>query len=280
VITTEAAIPLGEATAEEEFGGKAVQLGEAIRAGLPVPPGVALGAHLVETVARGNPDARAALATVRARLEGPLAVRSSCIGEDSSSASFAGQHETTLGVHTTEELVEAVGAVRRSGSSPEAHGYRRRLGLGDQARMAVVVQRLVDAEVAGVLFTRHPVSGADERLVEAAWGLGESVVQGSVTPDRYRLARDGAVLDRTAGRKAHAVRARPGGTIAEPVEGDRVGALCLDDDALAALHRLALRCEESFPGPSDIEWAFAGGALWLLQRRPLTGLGWASTPVS
>jgi pyruvate,water dikinase len=273
VIASDAAIPLAQATAEEEFGGKAVQLGAAIRAGFPVPPGVALRAELVAAIVADEPGARAALAGIRGSLEGPLAVRSSSIGEDSASASFAGQHETRLGVRTVVQLADAVCAVWGSGRSAEAAGYRRRLGLGEPGRMALVVQQLIEAEVAGVLFTRHPVSGADERVIEAAWGLGESVVEGGVTPDRFRVARDGTVLERTAGRKEHAVRVTSdGSTVAEPVRGERVGAPCLDDEAIAALHRLALRCEESFEGPSDIEWALARRRVWLLQRRPLTAI--------
>lgn len=110
--------------------------------------------------------------------------------------------------------------------------------------MGVVVQRLLDPEVSGVLFTRHPVTGADERVIEATWGLGEAVVQGLVTPDRYRLSPAGEVLESSPGRKQVAIRARPDTAPAsEPV---------------ANLHSLARRCEETFEGPSDIEWAFAG----------------------
>jgi pyruvate, water dikinase len=273
VIASYAVSPLAEARSEREFGGKAAQLGAAIRAGLPVPAGVALAAEFVAAVVAGDSAARAALAGVRGSLEGPLAVRSSGVGEDSARASFAGQHDTSLGVSTIEQLAQAVAVVGRSACSAEALAYRRRLGLDQQPRMGVVIQQLLDAEVAGVLFTRHPMTGADERLLEAAWGLGESVVAGIVTPDRYRLARSGEVLERTPGRKQHAIRARPGGsTAAEPVARDRVWALCLGDAELAALHRLALRCEQAFEGPSDIEWALADGCVWLLQRRPLTGV--------
>jgi pyruvate,water dikinase len=115
------------------------------------------------------------------------------------------------------------------------------------------------------------VSGADERLIEAAWGLGESVVQGIVTPDLYRLSRRGEVLERTAGRKERAIRSLPdGSTAAKPVSPRLVDALCLTDAELSSLHALALGCEESFERPSDIEWALAGGVVHLLQRRRIT----------
>jgi pyruvate,water dikinase len=211
------------------------------------------------------------VSALRDSLDGPLAVRSSCVGEDSATASFAGQHLTCLNVRSADELVGAVGAVWQSGCSESALAYRAKLGLEGEPRMGVVVQRLLEPEASGVLFTRHPVTGADERVVEATWGLGEAVVQGLVTPDLYRFGRDGEVLERTAGRKDFAIRAQPDGSTAqEPVAAELVDALCLDDSELASLHALASQCEGAFEGPSDIEWAFADGAVHLLQRRSIT----------
>ena len=180
------AVALGDACDEDDLGGKAVQLGAAIRAGVPVPDGMALPAALVAAVAAGDPAAVAELSVVRDFLPGPLAVRSSCVGEDSAAASFAGQHLTQLNVRSLDQLVVAVAAVWRSGCSESVLAYRRKLGIEGDPTMGVVVQRLVDPEVSGVLFTRHPVTGADERVIEASWGLGEAVVQGLVPPDRYR----------------------------------------------------------------------------------------------
>jgi pyruvate,water dikinase len=184
---------------------------------------------------------------VRDSLPGPVAVRSSCVGEDSAAASFAGQHLTRLNVRSLDELVTAVAAVWRSGHSISALAYRRKLGIEDDPRMGVVVQRLLDPQVSGVLFTRHPVTGADERVIEATWGLGEAVVQGLVTPDRYRLSLAGEVLERSPGRKHVAIRARPDALpAAEPVAAHLVDALCLDDRWLARLHSRACRCERHF----------------------------------
>jgi pyruvate,water dikinase len=273
VIASYSAVPLAEARAESDFGGKAVQLGAAIRAGLPVPPGFALPAELVAGAAAGEPAAIAVLSDLRSSMEGPLAARSSCVGEDSAGASFAGQHQTMLNIKTAEQLANAVRVVWESGRSESALAYRRKLGLGDEPRMGVVVQQLVESDVAGVMFTRNPVTGADERLIEATWGLGESVVQGLVTPDIYRVSRSGEIVERTAGHKERAIRSRPDGTTATELVSPRlVAALCLDDSDLSSLHGLALRCEESFEGPSDIEWAFADGVLHLLQRRQITRL--------
>lgn len=280
MIASRAAVALAEARDESELGGKAVGLGAAIRAGLPVPEGVALPAALVAAVAAGDPAAVAGLFVVSDSLPGPLAVRSSCVGEDSAAASFAGQHLTQLNVGSLDQLVEAVAAVWRSGGSESALAYRRKLGLEGPPRMGVVVQRLLDSEVSGVLFTRHPVTGADERVIEATWGLGEAVVQGLVTPDRYRLSPAGEVLERSPGAKRVAVRPRPDGVASsEPVAAHLVDALCLNDRRLACLHALARECEDAFQGPSDIEWAFTDAGPHLLQRRAITSaVKWASSP--
>jgi hypothetical protein len=144
----------------------------------------------------------------------------------------------------------------------------------------VVVQSLIDPTVAGVMFTENPVTGADERLIEASWGLGEAVVAGLVVPDHFRLDRDGRVLERKAGRKRIAIRSRPGGgTYEQPVDAERVSALSLDDAQLGALGDLALRCEEIYGLRRDIEWAIDAGTLYLLQCRAVTtGAAHATAP--
>jgi pyruvate,water dikinase len=265
------AVTLADARDERTFGGKAVQLGAAVRAGLPVPDGFALAAELVEAVAQGDRAARTALDALGERLAGPLAVRSSAVGEDSAAASFAGQHATVLNVHGLAATAEAVARVWRSAWSESALAYRRRVGAAGPVRMGVVVQRLVAADVAGVLFTRNPITGADELVIEASWGLGEAVVQGIVVPDLYRVARSGQVVERRPGTKKVAVRRlAEGGTGTELVEPERVRQLCLSDAHLLALSEVALRCDEVFgPGPHDVEWAVSAGAPYLLQRRPV-----------
>ena len=136
--------------------------------------------------------------------------------------------------------------------------------------MGVVIQHLVQADVAGVLFTRHPITGADERVIEASWGLGEAVVSGLVTPDNYRVLRGGQVLEKTAGDKDIMLRWKDGRTSECEVHADLVSAHCLDDARLALLDALATRCESMFPGAHDIEFAFEGPSLYLLQRRAIT----------
>lgn len=265
-------VPLAEARDEVELGGKAVQLGAALRAGLPVPDGVALPAWLVDAVAAGDQAAAASLGEVLDRLAPPVAVRSSGLGEDSLQASFAGQHLSVLNVLSAAELVAAVTEVRDSATAESALAYRRRLGLAGEPRTGVVVQRMITADVAGVLFTRNPITGADELVIEASLGLGEAVVAGRVIPDRYRVSRDGTVLERTAGSKGIAIRPLDGGGTEERRVDPRLSeSLCLDDEALGQLHELATRCEGTFGHARDIEWAFAGGRLHLLQCRAATG---------
>ncbi|MGH2937372.1 MAG: PEP/pyruvate-binding domain-containing protein [Solirubrobacterales bacterium] len=267
-------VVLAEAREEGKFGGKAVQLGAAIRAGLPVPDGFALSYCLADAVAADH-DASVAALLVRFRsLGGPVSVRSSGIGEDSGQTSFAGQHATVLNVRHDDEVVAAVKEVHASAHGETALAYRQMLGIEGEPRIGVVVQRLVEPETAGVLFTRHPVSGADERVIDASWGLGEAVVGSIVAPDHYRLDRDGTVLERTPGRKDIELRILPGGGIERcPVAEHQIRALCLSDADLAALDDLATACEGVYEGDQDIEWAIAAGRVWLLQRRPLTAIG-------
>jgi phosphoenolpyruvate synthase/pyruvate phosphate dikinase len=121
------------------------------------------------------------------------------------------------------------------------------------------------------MFTEHPVTGADERLIEASWGLGEAVVAGLVVPDHFRLDRSGQVLERKAGRKRIAIRSLPnGGTFEQQVLPAQVTQICLDDAELSALGDLALQCEKVYGPRRDIEWAFQDGTLYLLQCRAVT----------
>jgi phosphoenolpyruvate synthase/pyruvate phosphate dikinase len=264
-------VPLAEALEETLFGAKAVQLGQAVRDGLPVPPGVALAGSIVEQVASGQESAIDEVEQAVRSLSGPLAVRSSAVGEDSADASFAGQHLTLLNVPSSHEVSSAVREVWWSANSDSAITYRQRVGLFARPSVGVVVQTLLDPEVAGVMFTQNPINGADERMIEASWGLGEAVVAGLVIPDSYRLDRSGAVLERRAGVKKVAIRSvADGGTLEEEVAPELVERLSLDDDQLGKLNALAGRCEEVYGPARDIEWAFAGGELFLLQSRAVT----------
>lgn len=264
-------VPLVRARETGLYGSKSVGLGDAARAGLPIPPGVALSGDLVEAVAAGDEKAIEKLLKAVSGLAAPFAVRSSAVDEDGASASFAGQHLTVLNVHSAEDVPDAVRQVWWSANSDAAITYRQKVGLFTRPSVGVVVQTLLSPDAAGVMFTEHPVTGADERLIEASWGLGEAVVAGLVVPDHFRLDRSGQVLERKPGRKRIAVRSLPnGGTFEEPIDAARSTQICLDDKNLAALGDLALRCEKVYGPRRDIEWAIQDGTLYLLQCRAVT----------
>ncbi len=267
-------LPLGEARDPTVFGSKAVGLGEATRAGLPVPPGIALSGQIVEAVASGEEEAVSTVVRLAEHLPLPLAVRSSAADEDGAQASFAGQHLTLLNVPSPSELASAVRDIWWSANSDSAITYRQRVGLFTRPSVGVVVQSLLNPDVAGVMFTQNPMNGADERVIEGSWGLGEAVVAGTVIPDHFRVDREGRTLERIPGLKQVAIRALPGGgTVEEAVPAGDVERLCLDDRQLNMLSELALRCEQVYGPARDIEWAIADGTLYLLQCRAVTRSG-------
>jgi len=232
-------VPLADAHEESRFGAKATGLGAAARSGLPVPPGIALSGSIVSAVSAGQQRAIEQLVTAARPLAGPLAVRSSAVDEDGADASFAGQHLTLLNVPKVGDLPAAIREIWWSANSDSAITYRQRVGLFARPSVGVVVQSLLDPDVAGVMFTQNPINKADERLIEASWGLGEVVVAGRVIPDSFRMDRAGAVRERTPGLKKIAIRAATdGGTVEESVTPELVGQLCLDDDQLAQLNAL------------------------------------------
>ncbi|SKB35751.1 phosphoenolpyruvate synthase [Arthrobacter sp. 49Tsu3.1M3] len=204
-----------------------------------------------------------------------VAVRSSATAEDLASASFAGQQETYLNVRGTEAVAAAVIECWASLWTARAMAYRAREGIEpDTVRLAVVVQQMVDAEAAGVMFTANPSNGRrDQTVISAAWGLGESVVSGSVTTDDVVVeAGSGRVLSRrTADKEVMTVYAERG-TREQPVPATRRRQAVLDDRAAAELAGYGTLIAEHFGTPQDIEWARAGGEFFILQSRPITAL--------
>ena len=227
----------------------------------PIPAGVALAVEQAYT----------ALGT-----DVPVAVRSSATAEDLPFASFAGQQDTYLNVVGAAAVLDAVRRCWASLWTDRATAYRATLGIDPAAvSLAVVVQRMVDAEAAGVMFTANPVTGSRRQVViDASPGLGEAVVSGAVNPDHFVVdALTGRMLESTPGDKTVEVRpAASGGTELRQVPG-REGAACLTDRQVAGLAGLGLRAGEHFGAPQDTEWAIDGtGALWLTQSRPITTL--------
>ena len=264
---------IGESDAVR-VGAKGFNLARTAGAGLPVPPAFVVTTEpyrrLAERGARSDPSfIRAVVDAYHTLGCGPVAVRSSAIAEDAADTSFAGQQETILGVEGGDALVNALERCWRSLFTERAAAYRAKQGVdAAQLGMAVVVQQLVPAEAAGVLFTRSPLDpGGATMLAEGAWGLGEVVVSGRVQPDRFTLDRvSGAALDKHLGRKSIRLT-RSGEEHVPPVDQERY---CLGDAALAQLAALGRQVEAFYGEPRDVEWAFAGGEFYLLQARPIT----------
>ncbi|MFD0202847.1 MULTISPECIES: PEP/pyruvate-binding domain-containing protein [Saccharothrix] len=264
--TTALVLPLADpAAALEAVGGKGASLAKLAAAGLPVPDGFHLTTHAyrrftagLDAELRDGDEAAIAAAfdrrdlpediadAIRAALPpGPVAVRSSATAEDLPDLSFAGQHDTFLNV-SGDEVLTAVKRCWASLWTARAVAYRARHGITDAA-IAVVVQEMVPADAAGVLFTANPVTGArTETVVNAAPGLGEALVGGTVTPDEYVVTADGAVR-------------RSGGSL-------------LSDARVRELAGLGARIQELYGVPVDVEWAVAGGRIAVLQARPITAL--------
>jgi pyruvate,water dikinase len=275
-------------------GGKGASLARMSALGLPVPPGFVVPA---ECLAAALPDGGAALrealpdaARAQAIVAGadppaavtqayealgaapPVAVRSSACAEDSEAASYAGQQETYLHVRGAGAVRDRVRDCWASFFSERAIFYRARKGSLDDLGMAVVVQRMVRADVAGVLFTCDPVHRRRDRMVvEAVFGLGEAAVSGQVTPDHFVLKRDGTVKRaRVAVQPFAIVPLEAGGTEERALTEGEGGVQKLDEDQLRALARIGDDLEQRLGGPQDIEWAIEGGEIFVLQARPVT----------
>jgi pyruvate,water dikinase len=206
----------------------------------------------------------------------PVAVRSSASAEDLPQASFAGQMETYLNVMGIEAVVAAVQRCWVSLWTDRAVAYRANQGIEQgSVRMAVIVQAMIDAEFAGVLFTADPRSGRRGRVViDANPGLGEAVVSGRVNPDHFVVdLGDGEIVERRAGAKQVRVQALPGGVVAHEVVAASSASFILMDEQAVALAELGQRVEAHFGAPQDVEWAVdSEKRIWLLQARPITTL--------
>jgi phosphohistidine swiveling domain-containing protein len=298
-------------------GGKAANLGEMARAGLPVPPGfcitttayllVAAGADLepvlaaivvtsasdTARLARLAADARARLlaapvpdTVAEAIIEAykalgkgadiPVAVRSSATAEDLPFASFAGQQDTYLNIVGLEALLDAVRRCWASLWTERAVAYRASNNIDPHSvSLAVAVQRMVDAAVAGVLFTANPVTGKRRQaVIDASPGLGEAVVSGAVNPDHFVInTPTGEIVERRLGDKRVIIRASAGGGTQRIEQAEGSDEACLSDEQLRALAQLGARVEAHYGAPQDTEWAIdADGRIWLTQARPITTL--------
>jgi pyruvate,water dikinase len=257
-------------------GGKAAALAVLAGEGLPVPDGfvVPFAAHRIARRVAGLPvprELRDALAGHLARMgDVPVAVRSSAASEDTARGSAAGQYESVLAVRGAEAVAEAVRVCWASASSARATDYWNHLdsdAADGEPDMAVLVQRLIDAEASGVTFT--PAQPGGSTRIEASWGLGLSVVGGTVTPDTYEVASDGGIR-RTIARKTTRLNRAGLGVAVRDVPEEQQTLATLDDATAATLAHLGYRIAALFGRPQDIEWAIADGKVWILQARPIT----------
>ena len=287
---------------DTRVGAKGLRLAQLARAGLPVPagfcvttaayqafldanklrpdtpdPAAMLEAQMPPMVVEAVTEACQELAQGNGNGKLALAVRSSATAEDRQQASFAGQYDTFLNVvvdGNTTPLLNAIRACWASLWNDRAGTYSARNGLSNhQMEMAVVVQRQVAAQAAGVLFTLNPLTGREqEMMIEAVWGLGEPLVSGQVVPDRYIVnAYDHCVLQRElADHPTMCNTAEGGGVQTSPVPADWRGHSVLNDAQLLELAELAYQVQAFYGYPQDVEWAVAGSQFLVLQARPLT----------
>jgi pyruvate,water dikinase len=300
-------------------GGKGANLGELTKNGVPVPPGFVVSAEayrdfleragirdkMAAFLAGADPsnvqglqvvsdEVRSLIESasvpgdiasdVRAAYEqmggGPVAVRSSATAEDLPSASFAGQQSTYLNVEGPDAVIEALRACWASLFEPHAISYRAQNGFDHmETAIAVPVQRMVQSERSGVIFTINPVTGEQGQVViEAVWGLGEAAVSGQVTPDMYVVDKAAhAVIERAHSPQEHELVRDPGGHTLHAnawrdVPPERRDAPKLSDEDAVGLAKLAMRVEILYGRPQDIEWAIADGEMFILQARPVTTL--------
>jgi pyruvate,water dikinase len=273
--------PLCDCRDTSLVGGKAANLGSLLRADFPVPDGFVVTTRACQW-ARGRPPAGTSSGGLHADVAdeirlayralggGRVAVRSSATSEDGAAASMAGQYETFLGVEGESNVLDALRRCWASLDAPRALAYLRQHGLDPaSAAMAVVVQRLVSADVSGVLFTTNPHDGHQlEMLVEAGWGLGDAVVSGSVQPDTLRIDREtGRVLAVALGDRRFPAAVRSD----QPDDGPE-GRPCLSGCDVYRLWQLGKQAAEHFGSPQDVEWAIQAGKVYVLQSRPITTL--------
>jgi pyruvate,water dikinase len=250
-----------------KIGSKGATLYRMTQAGLPVPACFYVSAEDISSIEVGEiEEALQRLGT------NSVAVRSSAVEEDATAASFAGIYTTRLNVLGAAGVKRALEEVRDSVFSTTAAAYRQMRGITSAPRIAAVVQQFISAESAGVMFTADPLGGSQSIIVEGCWGLGEALVSGAVTPDRWIFSREGTRMSSTvADKDIQVIADASGGTRQIEVDPAYRRRACLDLDQLHRLVKLAIECERLFASPQDIEWAIASNQVWLLQSRPIVG---------
>jgi len=276
----------------ERFGGKAATLQALVAAGFDVPAGFAIAREAVPQDLReaGSDLERAQAAVLSTPLPpalldavvrayealggGAVAVRSSTTSEDLATLSGAGIQDSFLNVVGQDALADAIRASWASFFTERAVGYLRQMGVSlPSVGLGIVVQRMAHPDAAGVLFTRDPVTGGHETIVNAAWGLGPSVASGLVSPDTFVVDPIGRrILRASVGDKRSRVVAAAAGVEVQGVPPEDSRRACLDEATVLRLAALGERVAAVLGGPEDVEWATEGDRIWLLQARPITAL--------
>ncbi len=261
-------------------GGKAANLSRLARAYHRVPDGFCIPVTILHEVHPSDlyddvATAVAGLMTCHGLTELVTAVRSSAVDEDSVKASFAGQHESYLNIVGVEAILQAIAKCWESAHSERAQAYRRHQGLASvRPQIAVLVQQLVTADSSAVVFSANPVTGSrDEIMINASWGLGESIVGGTVTPDTFVVSKpDQTITSRIIADKQRMTISTTGGTSEVYVPRFLRRQASLNDEQVLEMAQLAFTLEQVMGYPVDIECAYADGKLYLLQCRPITTL--------
>lgn len=259
----------------KKFGGKTSSLGEMLKAGLPVPNGFGVSIELQKDY-HDKPFSGDILESIEQLFKElgleRVAVRSSAIAEDSSDASWAGQLESYLNV----QLSGAEDAIRKcwkSISSKHAIDYAKDKSLSeDDLWVGVTIQSMIDSEKAGVMFTANPITQSkDEIVIESVFGLGEMLVQGIVSPDRYIVDKNTTIVSEfSIDIKQKVMRYRSGRNkvIDLPIDQGDKASLC--EQEVIELAKLGLNAERHYHAPQDIEWAYTDGKFYIIQSRPIT----------
>jgi pyruvate,water dikinase len=204
------------------------------------------------------------------------AVRSSALDEDSAGYSFAGQYETALGLSSVDDVMTAIGACVHSADSARIAAYRSASAQDGAsaatAAVGVLVQEMAPADRAGVAFTINPLTGADEIVIDAGFGLGDLLVSGQITPDEFIVDSSGHVSKLTVGSKRLMSVLTHRGIIRTPVPESLQAIPSLSDGQLKEIISAARACESALGHPVDIEWAVNGNMLFILQARPVTAI--------
>ena len=261
-------------------GGKAANLSRLARMYHRVPDGFSLPVTVMD---EAHPldlrdEITAAISDLMACHSLPdfiAAVRSSAVDEDGATASFAGQHETYLNIVGADAIIQAVTRCWESAYSERALEYRRQQGLSvERPQLAVLVQQLVASDVSAVIFSANPITGSREEIViNASWGLGESIVGGTVTPDMFVVRKsDLAVIQCVIADKQRMTVSAPGGTHEVEVPRFLRNEVSLNGEQIVELAKLALTLEATMARPVDVECTYAAETLYLLQCRPITTL--------